>query len=101
MHSNCILDSVANLLVRHTVFVGNVQKSPISSHLRGLDPSFKFCCHGPALIGAKFQTFSAVGALLMELFTSRPHDFLTFHVLNMLHVRVGGTETVHKREMQF
>ena len=30
MHSNCILDSVANLLVRHMVFVGNVQKSPIS-----------------------------------------------------------------------
>ena len=32
-HSNCILDSVANLLVRHIVFVGNVQKSPIASHL--------------------------------------------------------------------
>ena len=31
MHSNCILDSVANLLVRHMVFVGNVQKSPIAS----------------------------------------------------------------------
>ena len=28
MHSNCILDSVANLLVRNMVFVGNVQKSP-------------------------------------------------------------------------
>ena len=26
MHSNCFLDSVANLLVRHMVFVGNVQK---------------------------------------------------------------------------
>ena len=33
MHSNCILDSVANLLVRHMVFVGNVQKSSIASHL--------------------------------------------------------------------
>ena len=49
MHSNCILDSVANLLVRHMVFVGNVQKSPIASHLKGLDPSFYFCCQGPAL----------------------------------------------------
>ena len=38
MHSSCILDSVANLLVRHMVFVGNVQKSPIASHLKGLDP---------------------------------------------------------------
>ena len=39
MHSNCIPDSVANLLVHHMVFVGNVQKSPIASHLKGLDPS--------------------------------------------------------------
>ena len=31
MHS--ILGSVANLLVRHIVFVGNVQKSHIASHL--------------------------------------------------------------------
>ena len=37
MHSNCILDYVANLLVRRMVFVGNVQKSPIASHLKGLD----------------------------------------------------------------
>ena len=43
MHSNCILDSVANLLVRHMVFVGNVQKSPIASHLKGLDLSLDFC----------------------------------------------------------
>ena len=51
MHSNCILDSVANLLVCHMVFVGNVQKSPIASHLEGLDPSL--CCQGPALTGIK------------------------------------------------
>ena len=44
MHSNCILDSVANLLVRHMVFVGNVQKSPVASHLKGLDPSLYFFC---------------------------------------------------------
>ena len=53
MHSNCILDSVANLLVRHMVFVGNVQKSPIASHLKGLDPSLYFCYQGPALTGIK------------------------------------------------
>ena len=41
MHSNWIL-SVANLFVRHMVFVGNVQKSPIASHLKGLDPSLDF-----------------------------------------------------------
>ena len=46
MHSNCILDSVANLL-----FVGNVQKSLVASHFKGLDPSLDFCSQGPALIG--------------------------------------------------
>ena len=34
MHYSCILDSVANLLVRHMVFVGNVQKTPIASIFR-------------------------------------------------------------------
>ena len=43
MHSNCILDSVANLFVRHILFVGHAQKSPITSHLKGLDPSLSFC----------------------------------------------------------
>ena len=49
MHSNCILGFVANLLVHHMVFVGNVQKYPIASHLKSLDPSFDFCCQGPGL----------------------------------------------------
>ena len=53
MHSICILDSFANLLVRHMVFVGNVQKSPIVSHLKSLDPSLDFCCQGLALTGIK------------------------------------------------
>ena len=53
MHSNCILDSVANFLVRHMVFVGNVQKSHTASHLKGLDPSLDFCCQGQALTGIK------------------------------------------------
>ena len=53
MHPHCIQDSVANLLVRHMVFVGNVQKSKIASHLEGLDPSFEFCCQCPALTDIK------------------------------------------------
>ena len=53
MHSNGILDSAANLLVRHMVFVGNVQRSPIASHLKDLDPSLAFCCQGPPLSGIK------------------------------------------------
>ena len=53
MHTICILDSVANLLVRHMVFVGNIQKSPIVSYLKGLDHSLDFCCQGLALTGIK------------------------------------------------
>ena len=53
MHSSCILDSVVNLLVRHMVFVGTVQKSPIASHLKGLNHSLDFYCQGPALTGIK------------------------------------------------
>ena len=53
MDSSCILDSVANLFVRHVLFVGNVQKSPLTSYLKGLDPSLDFCCQGPALTGIK------------------------------------------------
>ena len=49
MHSSCILDSVANLLVRHMVFVGNDQKSPVAFHFKGLAPSFDFSCQDPAL----------------------------------------------------
>ena len=51
MHSNCILDSVPNLLVRHVVFVVIVQKSPLASHLKSLDPSLDFCCQVPVLTG--------------------------------------------------
>ena len=53
MHSSCILDSVADLLVRNMVLVGNVQKSPIASHLKGLDPSLDFGCQCPALTDIK------------------------------------------------
>ena len=46
---NCILDSAANLPVCHMFFVGNIQKSPIASHLKGLDPSLDFCCQDPGI----------------------------------------------------
>ena len=42
MYTNGIVDSVANLFVRHMVFVENVQKSPLASHLKGLGPSLEF-----------------------------------------------------------
>ena len=53
MHLNCILYFVANLLVGHMVFVGNVLKSPTASHLKSLDPSLDICCQGPAPTGIK------------------------------------------------
>ena len=37
---------------RHMAFVENVQKSPIASHLKGLNPSLYFC-QDPALTGIK------------------------------------------------
>ena len=59
MYFSCILGSVANLLVSHMVFVRNVQKSPIASHLKGLNPSLDFCCQGPALTGGEVDKMSA------------------------------------------
>ena len=53
MYSECSLDSIANLLVHHMVFVGNFQKSRTASHLKILDSSLEFCCQGPALTGIK------------------------------------------------
>ena len=53
MHFTCFLDSVANVLVCHMFFVGNVEKSPIASHLKDLDPSPDFCCQGPTLASIK------------------------------------------------
>ena len=40
VHSSSILNSAANLLVRHMVFEGIIQKPPIAPHPKGLDPSF-------------------------------------------------------------
>ena len=37
----------------HSGFCCEPQKSPIASHLKGLDPSLCFCCQGPALTGIK------------------------------------------------
>ena len=77
MHSNCILDSVANLLVRHMVFVGNVQKSPIASHLKGLNSSLEFCCQGPALTGIKVDKMSICISLTLEA----SEIFLSLHMI--------------------
>ena len=70
MHTNCILDSVANLLVRHMVFVGNVQKSPIASYLKGLHSSLDFCCQGPALTGIKMTIHINLTLEASEMFLS-------------------------------
>ena len=78
MHSSFILDSVANLLVRHMVSVGNVQKSPIASHLKGLDPSLDFCCQGPALTGIrKVDKMSVRISLTLEA----SEMFLSLHMI--------------------
>ena len=45
MHSNCILDSVANPRSSHGLCK---EWSPKAFHPKGLDPSLKCCCQGPA-----------------------------------------------------
>ena len=77
MHSNCILDSVANLLVRHMVFVGNVQTFPIASHMKGLEPSLDFCCQCPALTGIKVDKMSVRINLTLEA----SEMFLSLHMI--------------------
>ena len=52
MQMASILLSAANFVIRHMVFIGNVQKSSIASHLKGMDPSLEFC-KGPAVTGIK------------------------------------------------
>ena len=74
MHSSCILDSVANLLVRHMVFVRNIQKSLKVSHLKGLAPSLDSCCQGPALTGIK-----KVDKMSISLTLEASEMFLPFH----------------------
>ena len=51
--SSCTPIAFWILLRTSSVFVGNVQKSPIASNLKDLDPSLDFCCQGPALTGIK------------------------------------------------
>ena len=36
MHSSCILDPAASLIIRHIFFAGHVQKSVMASHLKRL-----------------------------------------------------------------
>ena len=40
MQYDCITGTFGNLLIRYLVFKGDIQKSPIASHLKTLDSSF-------------------------------------------------------------
>ena len=40
MLTSCILDLVTNLFVNYMVFVSDIQKLSIPSHIEGLDTSF-------------------------------------------------------------
>ena len=46
---DCILDLITNLRISYMVFVSDIRKPSMASHLKGLDSSFKFCCKGPAV----------------------------------------------------
>ena len=78
MHSSCILDSVANLLVRHMVFVGYIQKSPIASHLKGLDPSLDFCFK--VQLSQALRKVDKMGVRI-SLTLEASEMFLTLHII--------------------
>ena len=50
MLADCILDRITNILFSYLpmVFVCDIQKSSIASHLKGLDYSYQFYYQGPA-----------------------------------------------------
>ena len=48
MLADCTLYLITNLLISHLVFVCDIQKLQVASHLKELDSSFQFCCQGPA-----------------------------------------------------
>ena len=50
MFVDCILDLITNLLISCMVFVCDIQKPSIASHLKGQESSFQFCCPGSAFI---------------------------------------------------
>ena len=70
MQSNCILDYVVNLHVRKMVVVGNIQKSSIASHLKGLDTYFEFCCQYPDLTLDMMSVRTSLILEASELFLS-------------------------------
>ena len=81
MHSNCFLDSGADLLVCHMVFVGNVQKSPVASHLKGFDPSLDFCCQSLALTGIKEGRYCSKTSVRISLTLEASAMFLSLHMI--------------------
>ena len=47
MFANGTLYLITNLLISNMDFVSDIQKLPITSHLKALDASFQSCCQGP------------------------------------------------------
>ena len=45
---DCILDLITNLPIRYMVFVSDIQKPSIASHLQGMESSIQFYCQVPA-----------------------------------------------------
>ena len=101
MHSSCILDSVANLLVRRMVFVGNVQKSPIAFHLKGMDPSLCFCCQGPPLTGIKETLEASEMYLSLHMIFSLERAAVVWAILERISGFDPSFENIAPRYLKF
>ena len=101
MHSNCILDSVANLLVRHMVFVGNIQKSPIASQLNGLEPFLNFCYQGPALTGIKEGRYDERPHQLNHMIFSLERTAVVWAILERILGFDPSLEMIAQRYLKF
>ena len=50
MLADCTMNLTMNILIRCMIFVSDIQKLPIASHLKGMDSSFQFCCQGHTFV---------------------------------------------------
>ena len=50
MLADLTCDLITNLLISYMVFVSDIQKFPITSHLKDMYSSFLLCCQGPAFM---------------------------------------------------
>ena len=83
------------------VFVGNVQKSPIASHLKGLDPSLYFYRQGPALTGIKMSVRISLTIEASDMIFSLERDAVVWAILERISGFDPSLEMIAPRYLKF